>query len=138
RRARGHRPREAAAARAHARPSRRSAAALRQRRQGGYQPRDGARGTEEDARLDPGERLQLRDLGAKRAQQDRERAEQVGRVGGGREEIRRAEGRSEEAGRSEAVSDPQESFISHLIELRQRLVRSVAVVLGLFVVFIFW
>jgi sec-independent protein translocase protein TatC len=32
----------------------------------------------------------------------------------------------------------QESFISHLVELRQRLVRAVGVVLALFVVFIFW
>ena len=31
-----------------------------------------------------------------------------------------------------------ESFISHLIELRQRLVRAVAAVLAIFVVFIFW
>jgi sec-independent protein translocase protein TatC len=36
------------------------------------------------------------------------------------------------------VSESQESFISHLIELRSRLVRSVAVVFALFAVFIFW
>ncbi len=36
------------------------------------------------------------------------------------------------------MSDAQESFISHLVELRQRLVRSVAVVFGLFVVLIIW
>ncbi|MGH8733308.1 MAG: twin-arginine translocase subunit TatC [Burkholderiales bacterium] len=32
----------------------------------------------------------------------------------------------------------QESFISHLVELRQRLVRAVGAVLALFLVFIFW
>jgi sec-independent protein translocase protein TatC len=32
----------------------------------------------------------------------------------------------------------QESFISHLVELRQRLVRAVFAVLALFVIFIFW
>jgi sec-independent protein translocase protein TatC len=32
----------------------------------------------------------------------------------------------------------QESFISHLVELRQRLVRAVGAVLALFVLFIFW
>ena len=32
----------------------------------------------------------------------------------------------------------QESFISHLVELRQRLVRAVGLVLVLFVIFIFW
>ena len=36
------------------------------------------------------------------------------------------------------MSGDQESFISHLVELRQRLVRAVGVVLTLFVVFIFW
>jgi sec-independent protein translocase protein TatC len=32
----------------------------------------------------------------------------------------------------------QESFMSHLIEMRQRLVRAVGAVLALFVIFIFW
>src|ERR671922_1659649 len=32
----------------------------------------------------------------------------------------------------------QETFISHLVELRQRLVRAVGAVLALFVLFIFW
>jgi hypothetical protein len=32
----------------------------------------------------------------------------------------------------------QESFMSHLVELRQRLVRAVGAVLALFVIFIFW
>src|SRR6185312_6288683 len=47
--------------------------------------------------------------------------------------------RSEQARGNEArrMSD-QESFMSHLIELRQRLVRAVGAVLALFVVFIFW
>ena len=36
------------------------------------------------------------------------------------------------------MSGEQESFISHLVELRQRLVRAVGLVLVLFVVFIFW
>ena len=36
------------------------------------------------------------------------------------------------------MSESSESFISHLVELRQRLVRAVSVVLTLFVVFIFW
>jgi len=36
------------------------------------------------------------------------------------------------------MSGEQESFISHLVELRQRLVRAVGVCLVLFVVFIFW
>jgi len=36
------------------------------------------------------------------------------------------------------MSGEQESFISHLVELRQRLVRAVGLVLALFVVFIFW
>jgi sec-independent protein translocase protein TatC len=36
------------------------------------------------------------------------------------------------------MSGEQETFISHLIELRQRLVRAVGAVLVLFVVFIFW
>lgn len=36
------------------------------------------------------------------------------------------------------MSDAQESFISHLVELRQRLVRSVAAVLVLFVIFVFY
>ena len=36
------------------------------------------------------------------------------------------------------MSGEQESFISHLVELRQRLVRAVGVVLALFVLFIFW
>ena len=36
------------------------------------------------------------------------------------------------------MSEAQESFISHLIELRQRLVRSVAVMLVLFLVFVVW
>ena len=36
------------------------------------------------------------------------------------------------------MSTSQESFISHLVELRQRLVRAVGVCLVLFVVFIFW
>jgi sec-independent protein translocase protein TatC len=36
------------------------------------------------------------------------------------------------------VSDAQESFMSHLIELRQRLVRAVAVVLALFVALFLW
>ena len=36
------------------------------------------------------------------------------------------------------MSDPQESFISHLVELRQRLVRAVAAVLAIFVVLFFY
>ena len=36
------------------------------------------------------------------------------------------------------MSEAQDSFISHLIELRQRLVRSVTVILVLFVVFVIW
>src|SRR5687768_8559884 len=36
------------------------------------------------------------------------------------------------------MSEGQESFISHLVELRQRLVRATGVVLVLFVVFVFW
>jgi sec-independent protein translocase protein TatC len=36
------------------------------------------------------------------------------------------------------MSGEQESFISHLVELRQRLVRAVGLVLVLFLVFIFW
>ena len=36
------------------------------------------------------------------------------------------------------MSGEQETFISHLVELRQRLVRAVGAVLVLFVVFIFW
>src|SRR5262245_38376186 len=36
------------------------------------------------------------------------------------------------------MSGEQESFISHLVELRQRLVRAVGLVAVLFVVFIFW
>ena len=36
------------------------------------------------------------------------------------------------------MSGDQESFISHLVELRSRLVRAVGLVLVLFVVFIFW
>ncbi len=36
------------------------------------------------------------------------------------------------------MSDTQESFMSHLVELRQRLVRAVAVVLALFVVLFLW
>jgi sec-independent protein translocase protein TatC len=36
------------------------------------------------------------------------------------------------------MSGEQETFISHLVELRSRLVRAVGVVLALFVLFIFW
>ena len=36
------------------------------------------------------------------------------------------------------MSGEQESFISHLVELRQRLVRAVGLVLVFFIVFIFW
>ena len=36
------------------------------------------------------------------------------------------------------MSEPHETFVSHLIELRQRLVRSVAAVLLIFLVFWFW
>src|SRR6185503_4606152 len=121
-----HRARAAAARGAHHRPPGGAAAALRLRREGRHQPRDRAGGAAQDARLDAevGERDAV--VGRHRAQPDRRRAQPGGR--------RRDQGRrTEEAG----VSD-QESFISHLIELRQLLMRAGGAVLGLFFVLLAW
>src|SRR3989475_861801 len=102
-------------------------AALRRRRQGRHQPRDRARRAAQDARLDAEGGERRGNLGQYRARQDRRRAQPV----------RRGGGRRQAPGKQAGISD-QETFISHLIELRSRLVRAVAVVLAIFVVLFIW
>src|SRR5688500_3800488 len=135
RRGRTHRdwPGEAAAHGADRGSSGGALAALRGGRESRHQPRDRARGAAQDARLDAAGRFELRVVGAERAQQDRSRPQQVGR-GRRRQSLGNRSRRTEEDRSGKARVSEQESFISHLVELRQRLVRAVGAVLAIFVV----
>ena len=87
-----------------------------------------------DTRAAGGERH--RELGAERTQQGRERAER------GAPEPRRcgrpAAAGSAEDSREDRLGVQQDTFISHLIELRERLMRALIAVLAVFVVLFLW